>query len=244
MGEDDTSRRRPITAAARAMLVWTVPMALLLLVPAGLVPGGTWIWPHGLALVAGLALVGLTGNLVLARYRPAHFQVRQQSVVAARGRRQPWIDAAGSIALLVFGGAWLAFIPVDVFRLRLLPAPGPWAVAAGGVAALVGAALTPLAVWENRFATPNVQDQTDDGQRVVDTGVYRFVRHPLYLGNLLFYLGASVWLGSFAAAVGVIVLLLATVARIGIEEKDLRTRLPAYADYARRVRGRLIPFLL
>jgi protein-S-isoprenylcysteine O-methyltransferase Ste14 len=226
------------------MLIWTVPMALLLLVPAGLVPGGTWIWPHGLALMAGLALIGLVGNLVLTLNRPTHFRVRQQSVVAARGRRQPWIDAAGSVGLLVFGAAWLAFIPLDVFRLHLLPAPGPWATAAGGLAALIGATLTPLAVWENRLATPNVQDQTDLGQRVVDTGVYRLVRHPLYLGNLLLYLGASVWLGSYAAAVGVIVLLLATVARIAIEEKDLRARLPAYADYARRVRGRLIPFLL
>ena len=240
----DDAGRRPIWAAARAMLIWTVPMALLLLVPAGLVPGGTWIWPHGLALMAGLALIGLVGNLVLTLNRPTHFRVRQQSVVAARGRRQPWIDAAGSVGLLVFGAAWLAFIPLDVFRLHLLPAPGPWATAAGGLAALIGATLTPLAVWENRLATPNVQDQTDLGQRVVDTGVYRLVRHPLYLGNLLLYLGASVWLGSYAAAVGVIVLLLATVARIAIEEKDLRARLPAYADYARRVRGRLIPFLL
>lgn len=239
-----TGEGRPIGRAVRMMLVWTTPMGLLLLVPAGLVRGGAWLWPRGLALVLGLGAVGLAGNLALALYRPDHFRVRQQSVVAAQGRRQPWIDAAGSVALLAFGAAWLGFIPLDVFRLHLAPAPGPWASAAGGLAALVGAALTPLAVWENRFATPNVQDQTGDGQRVIDTGVYRLVRHPLYLGNLLLYVGASVWLGSYVAAAGVIVLLLATVGRIAIEERDLRARLPAYADYARRVRGRLIPFVL
>lgn len=235
---------RPIGQALRSALLAMTPVAALLLVPAGLIPGGSWLWPRGLAFIGAYGAVQIVGNIALAIYRPAHFRVRQQGVVAARGKGQPLIDAVGSAALLAFGAAWLVFIPLDVFRLHLLPAPSPWISIAGGLTAVLGAALTPIAVWENRFATPNVQDQTGAGQHIVDTGVYRLVRHPIYLGNLLLPAGAALWLGSYAAVVGVGVVLLATMARIWLEERQLRTQFPEYADYARRVRGGLIPFVI
>ena len=191
------------------------------------------------------AAISIAGNLALAMWRPAHFRVRQQSVVAAPEKRQPLIDAVGSAGLIAFGMGWLVFIALDVFRLHLLPAPSLWVSAVGGLAAMLGAAFTPLAVWENRFATPNVQDQTSRGQVIVETGVYRLVRHPIYLGNLLISGGVRWWLGaSPAGLVGVGVLLEMTVGRIIIEERDLRARLPAYQDYASRVRARLIPFVI
>jgi protein-S-isoprenylcysteine O-methyltransferase Ste14 len=235
---------RPIGVALRSALLGVAIIASPLLVPAGLLPGGSWLWGRGLALVGAYGSVGIIGNVVLAIHRPAHFMVRQQGVVAARGKGQPLIDAVGSAGLLAFGAAWLAFIPFDVFRLHLLPAPSLWVSTVGGLAAVLGAALTPIAVWENRFATPNVQDQTSQGQAIVETGVYRLVRHPIYLGNLLLPGGAALWLGSYAAFLAVGVVLVMTVGRIIIEERDLRTRLPSYEGYARRVRGRLIPFVL
>jgi protein-S-isoprenylcysteine O-methyltransferase Ste14 len=236
---------RPIGEAARSTLLGHAPGAFLLLVPPGLVPGGTWLWVRGLTFVVVFAGISIVGNIVLAIWRPAHFRVRQQSVVASRDKRQPLADAVGSAGLIVFGMGWLGFIALDVFRLHLLPAPSFWVSAVGGLAAALGAALTPVAVWANRFATPNVQDQTSLGQAIVDTGVYRFVRHPIYLGNLLLSAGSPLWLGSYAGAlVGVGVVLVMTVGRIFIEERDLRARLPAYEDYASRVRARLIPFVI
>ena len=145
---------------------------------------------------------------------------------------------------LAFAAAWVAFVPIDVFHLHLLPAPRPLAAWTGGFVAMIGAALTPVAVWENRFAAPNVQDQIAQGQRIVDTGVHRLVRHPIYLGNLLLFAGAALWLGSTAACLATSVHLLATLGRIMVEEKDLRARLSDYGAYARRVRGRLIPFVI
>jgi protein-S-isoprenylcysteine O-methyltransferase Ste14 len=234
---------RPIGDALRATLLTVTPVGVLLLVPAALLPGG-WFWPRGLAFVGAYAAITTIGNLVLAAWRPAHFRMRQQSVVAPRDRRQPRVDAVGTPILMALAGAWLAFIPLDVFRLHLLPAPSPWVSTFGGLAVVLGAALWPLAIWENRFATPNVQDQTADGQHIVDTGVYRFVRHPIYLGTLLQFGGEPLWLGSYAAFIAVASLLVMTVGRIFIEERDLRARLPAYEDYAKRVRGRLIPYVL
>jgi protein-S-isoprenylcysteine O-methyltransferase Ste14 len=79
---------------------------------------------------------------------------------------------------------------------------------------------------------------------VIDTGVYAVIRHPLYAANLLLFGGLALWLGSWAAFAGLAVLLVATIGRIAIEEAHLRASLPGYADYARRVRGRLVPGLL
>ena len=82
-------------------------------------------------------------------------------------------------------------------------------------------------------------------QTMKELGVYGLVRHPIYLGYALQIGGQALWLGSTAAAlIGVGVYLAATLGRIRIEERDLVARLPAYAAYARRVRGRLIPFVL
>lgn len=234
--------RPPVGEALGAALRNTAVGAVLLLAPAAAL--GTWVWPAGIAFVIANAAIQLAGNLALAIRRPAHFRIRQQNVVAARDRGQPRIDAVGSAILVGFGIAWMAFIPLDVLRLHLLPGP-PWLAWFGALAAALGSAVTTLAVWENRFATPNVQDQSAGGQRVVDTGVYGLVRHPIYLGYALSIGGQALWLGSSAAAlIGVGVYLAATLGRIRIEERDLRTRLPAYDAYARRVRGRLIPFLM
>jgi protein-S-isoprenylcysteine O-methyltransferase Ste14 len=235
---------RPMLVAIRGALRSLAIFAALLLVPAGLI-GGVWLWPRGLAFVAAYVAINLAGDLALARWRPDHYRVRQQSVVAPQERRQPRLDAIGAVGLLVFGAAWLAFIPMDVFRLHLLPSPGPIATAFGGAAVLIGAALSPLAVWENRYATPNVQDQSGEEQRVVDTGVYALLRHPIYLANLLWAPGGAVWLGSWAAALGGGAVLLAmTIGRIVIEERHLNAHVAGYADYARRVRARLIPFVI
>jgi len=235
--------RAPIAKAAQAALRDAGLSALLLLGPAALL--GTWVWPAGLAFVGVYTSLQLTGNLALAVWRPAHFRVRQQSVVAAKDRKQPRIDAIGSAILVGFAVAWTAFIPLDVFRLHVLPPPAPWLAWSGGAAAMLGVGLTMLAVWENRFATPNVQDQSASGQQVVTSGVYGLVRHPIYLGYFLMIGGQALWLGStLAALIGAGVYLAATLGRIAVEERDLRARLPAYEAYARRVRGRLIPFVL
>jgi protein-S-isoprenylcysteine O-methyltransferase Ste14 len=236
--------KRPVGEALRSALLGLALVAVPLLVAAGLTPGGGWLWVRGLAFVSVLGAISGIGNLALSIHRPAHFRVRQQGVVAARGKGQPLIDAVGAAMLIAFGLAWLVFVPIDVFRLHLLPAPSLWVSTAGGLAVVVGAALTPIAVWENRFATPNVQDQSGQGQRIVDTGVYRLVRHPIYLGNLLLFGGAALWLQSYAAFVAMGVLLVATGARIWLEERQLRAQFPEYRVYAKRVRGGLIPFVI
>jgi protein-S-isoprenylcysteine O-methyltransferase Ste14 len=233
-----------IMRGVRAALVTVVPTAVLLLIPTMLLPDGEQLMPRALWFLAAFALVVMIGNIALAVGRPASFEARRQGLVAPEARKQPLIDAVGLVAYVAYIFVWFVFIPLDVAWLHLLPPPPTWAAAAGLVAAIVGNAVSYLAVWQNQFATPTIQDQSDEAQRVIDSGLYGLIRHPLYAGNLLFFAGLALWLGSVAAVLGTAVHLLATVARIVIEEDYLRANLPGYADYARRVRARLIPFVI
>lgn len=220
-----------------------VALATLLLGSAGLV-SGVWIWPRAWGFLAAFGALSLAGSVMLAVAWPASFAVRQQGVVAAKEQRQPLVDAVGSVFYALCIAAWFAFIPIDVFRLRLLPPPMTTISAAGAAVAIVGLIAAYTAIAQNRFAARAIKDQTQEGQRVIDTGLYALVRHPFYAGTLLFYGGAALWLGSYAALIGVSGFLFMTLARILIEEAYLRRALPAYAGYARRVRSRLIPYLL
>jgi protein-S-isoprenylcysteine O-methyltransferase Ste14 len=220
------------------------PAALLILGPAAVLSVDARPWDRGVVLAGVLTATLIGWNIALATRRPESFAGRARPYVEGAARKQPLIDAVGSVAYLIFVLAWLAFIPLDVFRLRLLPPPPAWAAGVGLAAAVAGPTVAFLAVWQNAFATPAIADQSDRGQRIIDTGVYGVIRHPLYAGNLLLFAGAALWLGSVAAALATVVHLVATLARIGIEEDFLRQRFPDYADYARRVRGRLIPFVL
>jgi len=85
MADPGDRHRRPIGEAIGSALRGTVIVGALLLLPAGLVADG-WLWPHGLLFVGACGAVIGAGNLILAVWRPDHFRVRQQSVVAARER--------------------------------------------------------------------------------------------------------------------------------------------------------------
>jgi protein-S-isoprenylcysteine O-methyltransferase Ste14 len=212
---------------------------------AGLVPGGTWVWPAGLWFLAAAIALQAAGSAAVAAINPAAYRVRLQGVKARRDKRQPIADvvitAAG--ALGVFGV--FAFAPVDVFWLKLLPPPTPLASAIGAALVIAGHVTMLIAIAQNEFAAPTVQDQTAGGQRVIDTGLYAFVRHPMYAGFLPFVVGIPLWLGSWAGVIAALAFcVLFLTPRIAIEEGLLRKSLPGYADYCRRVRARLIPFLL
>jgi protein-S-isoprenylcysteine O-methyltransferase Ste14 len=94
---------------------------------------------------------------------------------------------------------------------------------------------------ENSFAAPVVKVQAARHHRVVSSGPYAFVRHPMYSGIMLFFLGVPLLLGSWwgVAIAPVFAVLFAVRARI--EERALIEGLPEYADYAARVRYRLVP---
>ena len=204
--------------------------------------GGGWSWPAAIVFVIVYGGLSMAASGWLAARAPASFAVRRQKWVARKGETQPLVDALGLGFYMAFFLAWFAFLPLDVFRLHLLPEPPRWLEVLGLGGVIAGLAVVYTAVAQNRFAAPTIHEQA--GQTVVSTGLYGVVRHPFYGGMLLVYLGAALWLGSYAGAIAASGFLIMTLARISIEERWLRAHLPDYPAYAQRVRSRLIPFVI
>ena len=94
---------------------------------------------------------------------------------------------------------------------------------------------------ENSYASRIIE--VEKGQKVIDTGPYAFIRHPLYLSNLIIYLGTPIALGSFWALIAILPLPVVIIFRLLDEEKTLQKDLPGYTDYMSEVKYRLIPLI-
>ena len=100
-----------------------------------------------------------------------------------------------------------------------------------------------LALRENTFAAPVVKMQKERGQHVISTGPYALVRHPMYAGALLLFLGGPMLLSSDAGLLLGFLLIITIVIRSIGEEAMLKEELPGYREYMRIVRWRMIPFV-
>ncbi len=178
--------------------------------------------------------------VALAVVKPASLEARLK---APASKNQPVADRVVTSFLMLSILAWFVLIPIDVFYLRLLPPPQFAVSVSGAVLALAGFAIMIAAIYENSFAIPTVEDQTERGQVLVNTGPYARVRHPLYIGSLAWAGGIALWLESYASVIAVTIILVGLMARIIVEEKTLRTTLPGYTEYMEKVRYRLVPFV-
>jgi len=106
---------------------------------------------------------------------------------------------------------------------------------------VLGLLIVFLVFRENTYTSAIIE--VADQQRVVSTGPYAVVRHPMYSGALLMMVFTPLAVGSWASVPFVLPLVLVIGARLLAEEKFLASRLPGYEDYRRRVRYRLIPWI-
>jgi len=209
-----------------------LPLCLLVLV---FLPAGSIGWRPGWIFLGVLFLAFGTSALVLARINPMIYR--------ARSRIQPGTKAWDKTLLAVLLPAMVAILPIaalDAGRFHW-SAPPLWVVIVGYVAMLKGVAVTAWAQAVNPFFEPGVRIQTERRQQVIDTGPYRFVRHPGYLSALLLFFGMALALGSYWALVPAALASALLVLRTSLEDQLLQRELPGYQDYARRVRQRLIP---
>jgi len=129
-------------------------------------------------------------------------------------------------------------IPGLDFRFGWSSVPVPLILAADAVVAL-GYLLVFLVFRENSYTSRIIGVET--GQRVITTGPYAIIRHPMYLGVTLMFLATPLALGSWWAVPVFLFLPVVLVFRIRNEEEVLVRELPGYADYCRDVKYRLIP---
>ena len=214
-------------------VLWVVGLGALRLLPAG-----TLRWPAAWLYLATTAALGLAGGLWLARVDPALLEERMRPMM------QEGQPAADKKFMLAFGAAALAWFIVLGLDHRWHGQNLPLAAQALGYLLMLAATFFMLrVVRENTFAAPVVKVQAARHHRVISSGPYAFVRHPMYSGIMLFFAGVPLLLGSWwgVAIAPVFAVLFAIRARI--EERALVEGLPDYADYAARVRYRLVPGL-
>jgi protein-S-isoprenylcysteine O-methyltransferase Ste14 len=200
------------------------------------IPAGTLNYWQGWAYLGTAIVVSAPYTIYLVKYDPALLQRRQQA--GPSHEKEP----AQKIIVLFIFAAFVTLIALPPLDYRFGWSPVPWYVS------VIGDALVALSFYffylvskVNTYAAANVR--VEKGQRVVDTGVYGLVRHPMYFGTLFLIVGTPLALGSWWTLLLTPVFLLLLYFRIANEEKVLRRDLEGYADYQRKVKYRLIPFV-
>ena len=220
-----------VANAWRGLAQFLVALILCLLLPAwSLRYWEAWVY----VLVFGGCCIGIT--LYLQRHDLALLQRRLAAGPAAeREPRQQRIQLLASIAFI----ALFVLSALDHrFQWTTVPIT---AVILGEVLVMAGFLVISVTFRENTYAGGNIT--TTEGQRVVSTGPYAVVRHPMYAGALVMLLGTPLALGSLWAFVAFLALALVIVWRLLDEERVLARDLAGYNEYRGRVRYRLVPFV-
>jgi protein-S-isoprenylcysteine O-methyltransferase Ste14 len=209
--------------------------ALLLFLPAGQLHWWrAWVF---LAVTAGAMAAAIFSLL------PDSADLFSQRAKGIIQKGQPLWDRLLVILLVISYAGQIVFIPLDVFRFHLLPKPGGLISFLGLALYVAGWWIMSLAMKVNPFAVPVVRLQEERHQRVIHTGVYAVVRHPMYTGFLPFAVGPALWLESYAAALLAIVPIVVLAVRSVFEERFLKRELKGYEAYTEKVHYRLIPFV-
>jgi protein-S-isoprenylcysteine O-methyltransferase Ste14 len=224
-------RRAPIIAGLQLVVV----AAFFL----GLVPwlSGDWRWVEG--WIFGAWWVVFDAAILL------WLRSRDPALLAERFRMpgsggQSHSDLAILAAIKACFVAFIVVPPLDV-RFGWTPRLPLWSEVCGGILLLGGSFPMFRAFTDNTYVSPLVRIQTERGQHVVDAGVYGFVRHPMYLGASLVFVGGALLLGSISGLFLGLAMIGLFVVRIFGEEKLLARDLEGYKEYLRKVRYRLVP---
>lgn len=209
-------------------LVGLLLVGLLLFLPAGTMAyPGAWrfmVLLFGPMLILGIVLYLKAPELLKKRLDGKEKESAQKGVVALSGL----VFLAGFI---VAGLDWR-------FGWSLVPRP---VVAVASVLFLAGYGLYAEVMRENAYLSRTVK--VEAGQKVIDTGLYGIIRHPMYMATLLLFLTLPIVLGSWYALLIFLAYPVVIVFRIRNEEALLEAELPGYREYKQRIRWRLIPFI-
>lgn len=211
-------------------------IGILVLLALIFVPAGTFRYWQGWAYLAAFTLPSAAYTVYLARHDPALLARRAQAGVAHE--REP----AQKIIISSLFAAALILVVLPPLDIRFGWSAMPWPVSVLGDALVVlSFYIFHLVSQVNTYAAANVR--VEEGQRVISTGLYAIVRHPMYFGAIFLVVGTPLALGSWWVLLLVPLFLPLLYFRIANEEAVLVRDLPGYTDYQRQVRWRLIPYI-
>jgi protein-S-isoprenylcysteine O-methyltransferase Ste14 len=211
--------------------VWIAALGALLFIPAG-----SLHWPAAWLFLATLGGLGILGGLWFAKINPGLLAERMRPIIQ---KEQP---AADKLFIIVFGPVAMTWLIVMGLDERCQWSHMSFGFQTFGFALfLLSIAISFWVMRENTFAAPVVKIQAERGHQVVRTGPYALVRHPMYSGAILFFLGVSLLLGSWWGVAITPIFIGLFAMRIVIEERTLVAGLPGYRYYAAEVRYRLLP---
>ncbi|MFB0515908.1 MAG: isoprenylcysteine carboxylmethyltransferase family protein [Candidatus Neomarinimicrobiota bacterium] len=231
----DTQKPRPVPTLTIVRWVVRECLGVALVGVILFLAAGRMDWVMGWALVAVTFVWVCANALVLIP--------RRSPLIAERLGPKKGAKTWDTVIMSIVGVVTIVRLVVAGLDLRFGWSTGiPFAIQiAALVIAVLGYALGVWATAVNAFFSQIVRIQEERGHTVVTNGPYRFVRHPGYVGTLLFELTVPVMLGSlWALAVGGLIVLL-IVTRTALEDRTLLAELDGYSAYAERVRYRLLP---
>jgi len=203
-------------------------------------PAGRFDWPRAWIFLAVLTIISAASFIWIFKDNEGLMNERFKPTIQ---KDQPLADKIVVSILILSFCALLVAIPTDVFYLHLLPIPSNAISYLGLALFVIGWLIISLTLRTNTFAAPVVKYQEERHQHVVKTGVYHFVRHPMYAGSCLLFIGVPLWLQSYTVALLAVIPILILMIRITIEEQFLVKHLSGYAEYRNEVPYRLIPML-
>jgi protein-S-isoprenylcysteine O-methyltransferase Ste14 len=207
--------------------------ALALFLPAGSL---TWLagWVFLILFFGFFTIV----NIWLFKHNPGLLQERMS---LGRSDQKGW-DKVLFPLLLALPFAWLAFIALDAVRFHWSSIPA-WIQMIGATILLFSFRLLFLTFRENSYLSTVVRIQEDRGHKVVSTGPYRYVRHPMYSAFIPFMVGTPLLLGSWYGVLLGLGFMVVLARRAVLEESTLREELQGYADYMTQVKYRILPYI-
>lgn len=194
-------------------------------------PAGTLAWPDGWLLMGILFVPMFAAGLVMLAKSPELLRKRL-SVKEEQGEQKQVIVLSGLMFLAAFVLAGLNFR----FGWMVLPR---WLVWTAAGLFLLAYLLYAEVLRENAYLSRTIEVQ--QGQKVIDTGLYGIVRHPMYAATIFLFLSMPLILGSLPSFVVFLAYPAIIARRIRNEEQVLTAGLEGYADYTQRVKYRVIP---
>jgi protein-S-isoprenylcysteine O-methyltransferase Ste14 len=197
------------------------------------VPAGSFSYWNGWLLMAVLFVPMIVAGFVMMKKSPELLQKRLNAK-EEQSEQKTVIVLSGLMFLAAFIVAGLNY------RFGWIVLPN-WIVYVATAVFLLGYVLYAEVLRENAYLSRTVEVQED--QKVVDTGLYGIVRHPMYLSTFLLFLSMPLVLGSVISFVIMLVYIPIIAKRIRNEEKVLEEGLEGYSDYKKRVKNKVVPFI-